>query len=137
MSGGYQRTDFLNDGGNYVTESRAIGSSAWTVTGTAYGGYGGELTSLGYCVKSKRPLLTEVASPPVAIPFFMAATATTAPCPGKGRLTSGGFSAGGSTKTFFAGGSIGQDNTWTARSFGTFGPSPAFTAFGYCLRPGV
>ena len=136
MSGGYQRTDFLNDGGNYVTESRAVSSKAWRVTGTAYGNYGGELTSLGYCVKSKRSLLTEVASPATPVPFGMPATATTPPCPGKGRLTAGGFSAGGATQTFFAGGSINQDNSWTARSYGFFGPSPALTAYGYCLQPG-
>ena len=137
MSGGFQRTDFLNDGGNYVTESRAVGPKAWRVTGSAYGDYGGELTSLGYCVRSKRPLLTEVASPAVPVPFGMPTTATTPPCPGRGRLTAGGFSAGGATQTFFAGGSINQDNTWTARSYGFFGPSPALTAFGYCLQPGV
>lgn len=137
MSGGFQRTDFLNDGGNYVTESRAISSTAWRVSGTAYGKYGGELTSLGYCVKSKRPLLTEVASQPVPVPFGMPATATTPPCPGGGRLTSGGFNAGGATQTFFGGGSFGTDNTWTARAYGFFGAAPAFTAFGYCLQPGV
>jgi hypothetical protein len=137
MSGGYQRTDFLDDGGNYVTESRAVGTNAWTVTGTAYGRYGGELTSLGYCVRSKGPLLTEVASPSTPVPFGMPATATTPPCPGGGRLTAGGFSAGGATQTFFAGGGINQDNTWTARSFGFFGPSPGLTAYGYCLQPGV
>jgi hypothetical protein len=136
MSGGYQRTDFLNDGGNYVTESRAVGPNSWRVTGTAYGKYGGELTSLGYCVKSKRPLLTEV-SASMPIPFFMAASATTPPCPGGGRMTAGGFSANGSTQTFFGGGSINADNTWTARSFGFFGAAQSLTAYGYCLQPGV
>ena len=136
MSGGFQRTDFLNDGGDYVTESRAVGN-AWKVTGSAYGKYGGELTSLGYCAKSKRPLLTEVASPATPVPFGMPATATTSPCPGGGRLTAGGFSAGGATQMFFAGGSIGQDNTWTARGYGFFGPAPGLTAYGYCLQPGA
>ena len=137
MSGGYQRTDFLDDGGNYVTESRAVSPTAWRVTGTAYGRYGGELTSLGYCVKSGRPLLTEVASPSVPVPFAMPATATTPPCPAGQRMTSGGFSANGATGTFFGGGSIGTDNTWTARGFGFFGAASALTAYGYCLQPGV
>jgi hypothetical protein len=137
MSGGFQRTDFLDDGGNYVTESRAISPTAWRVTGTAYGKYGGELTSLGYCVKSGRTLLTEVAAQPIPVPFGMPATATTPPCPGGGRLITGGFSAGGATQTFFGGGGIGQDNTWTARAYGFFGAATAFTAYGYCLQPGV
>jgi hypothetical protein len=136
MSGGFQRTDFLDDGGNYVTESRAISPTAWRVTGSAHGEYGGELTSLGYCVKSKRPLLTEV-SASTPLPFGMSASATTPPCPGGQRLTSGGFSANGSSATYFAGGSIGTDNTWTARGFGFFGAASALTAYGYCLQPGV
>jgi hypothetical protein len=136
MSGGFQRTDFLNDGGNYVTESRAISPTAWRVTGTAYGDYGGELTSLGYCVRSKRPLLTEV-SAQTPVPFAAAASVTTPPCPAGQRMTSGGFSANGATGTFFGGGSVGADNTWTARSFGFFGAATALTAYGYCLQPGV
>jgi hypothetical protein len=135
MSGGFQRTDFLDDGGNYVTESRAVGPNAWRVTGTAYGAYGGELTSLGYCVRSKRPLLTEV-SGTAPLPFGMNASATTPPCPGGQRMTAGGFSANGSSATFFGGGSINGDNTWTARGFGFFGSAPVLTAYGYCLQPG-
>jgi hypothetical protein len=141
MSGGFQRTDFLNDGGNYVTESRAVGSKAWRVTASAYGDYGGEVTAIAYCVKSKRPLLAEVsASSPLA--FGQAATATTPGCPAGRRMTSGGFSANGSTKTFFAGGSINGDQTWSASSYGFFGgltaygPADRLTAYGYCLRPG-
>src|SRR5919204_402248 len=40
VSGGFQRTNFRSDGGNYVTESRAAGPRAWTVTGSAYSAYG-------------------------------------------------------------------------------------------------
>ena len=36
VSGGFQRTNFRSDGGNYVTESRAAGPKAWTVSGSAY-----------------------------------------------------------------------------------------------------
>src|SRR3954447_5043026 len=43
LSGGFQRTDFRSDGGDYVTESRAVGTKAWTVTGHAYGSGPGEL----------------------------------------------------------------------------------------------
>jgi hypothetical protein len=136
MSGGFQRTDFLHRGGDYVTESRAVGPQAWQVSGHAYGEFGGELTSIAYCVKSRGPLLEEVsASTPV--PFGGSATATTPPCPPGRVLTVGGFSANGSLNSFFAGGTINADNTWSATSFGRFGPAPSLTAYGYCVQPGA
>ena len=136
MSGGYQRTDFLGDGGNWVTESRAIGTRAWRVSGRAYGAYGGELTAIAYCIKSKRRLLTEVSN---SAPLLLAtaASATTPDCPGKSRLTSGGFSANGSSDTWFGGGFIDPAaDTWTATGYGRFGTT-TLTAYGYCLTPGV
>src|SRR5689334_4356547 len=68
VSGGFQRTDFRSDGGDYITESRASGNKAWTVTGHAYSTGPGELTAIAYCVRMKRPILTEVASLPVSVP---------------------------------------------------------------------
>ena len=64
VSGGFQRTDFRSDGGDYVTESRAAGTKAWTVSGHAYGTGSGELTAIAYCARMKRPIITEVASSP-------------------------------------------------------------------------
>ena len=133
ISGGFQRTNFRGHGGDYVTESRAIGANAWRVTGHAFGAYGGEMTAIAYCDKSKRPLLTEVsASTPLPAGAF--ATATTPSCPAGQQLTSGGFSANGSQDTLFAGGSFNSNGTWSASSFGFFGPAPSLTAYGYCLR---
>lgn len=137
MSGGFQRTDFLGPGGNYVTENRAVGSQAWTVTGRAYGEFGGELTAIAYCTKASGPLLTEVASDPVPVGWLATATATTAKCPPGQILSIGGFSNNGTTDTWFAGGRINPDNTWTAQSFGRFASVNQFTAYGYCLTPGV
>jgi hypothetical protein len=136
MSGGFQRFDFLGDGGDYPTESRAISSRSWQVSGSAHGKYGGELTAIAYCVPSKRPLLTEV-SASAPLPMGASATATTPACPKGRRLTAGGFSANGSSLTYFAGGSINANNTWTAHGYGFFGAAPTFTAYGYCLKPGV
>jgi hypothetical protein len=133
MSGGFQRTDFLSDGGNYVTESRAIGPKAWRVSGNAHGYYGGELTAIAYCVESKRPLLSEV-SASTPLPFGASAGVTTPPCPRGRRLTSGGFSANGSQQTFFAGGSINANGSWSVSGHGIFGSAPGLTAYGYCLR---
>ncbi len=71
ITGGFQRTNFASDGGDYVTESRAVGTNAWEVTGSAYIGSGttggGELTAIAYCSKAKGPILTEVASTPVPV----------------------------------------------------------------------
>jgi hypothetical protein len=133
ITGGFQRTDFRSDGGDYPTESRAIGTNAWQVTGHSYGDGGGELTSIAYCVKSKRPLLTEV-SASSSVPFGASANATTPACPAGQRLTTGGFSANGSINSLFAWGSINPGETFTVQSYGFFGAAPTVTAYGYCLR---
>ncbi len=67
VSGGFQRTDFRSDGGDYVTESHAVGTKAWVVSGHAYGVGSGELTSIAYCARMKRPIITEVASSPAPV----------------------------------------------------------------------
>src|SRR5262245_59448002 len=45
IGGGFQRTDFVSRGGDYVTESRAISGKSWRVVGSAFGRFGGELTA--------------------------------------------------------------------------------------------
>jgi hypothetical protein len=134
VSGGFQRTNFRSDGGDYVTESRAAGSKAWTVSGSAYGPTGqGELTSIAYCAKMKKPKLTEVTSSPAPIGANQVASATTPSCPKGRRLVAGGFSnGGGSPNAFFAEGTINQDNSFTSRSYGFFGPVSGLTSYGYC-----
>jgi hypothetical protein len=138
VSGGFQRTNFASDGGNYVTESRAIGTRAWRVTGSAYIGSGttggGELTALAYCVKRRGPLLNEVSSTSVPGPAGMNASATTPSCPEGQRMTTTGFSLGDSRNAFYAGSSLNDDGTTTANAFGYFGEVPSLTAYGYCVR---
>lgn len=136
MSGGFQRTDFLAFGGDYVTESKAIGPNAWRVTGGAHGIYGGEMTAIAYCIRSKKPLLSEV-SASAPLPADSPGSVTTPDCPGAARLTSGGFSGNGSSGTWFAGGSINAADTWSIRAFQRFGAATTLTAYGYCLQPGV
>jgi hypothetical protein len=133
FSGGFQRTDFLSHGGDFITESRALGASAWRVTAHAFGDFGGELTAIAYCVGSDRPLLARV-SASTAVAAGGSAKATTPPCPPGRRLTAGGFSANGSLSALFAGGSLNRNGTWSAAGFGYFGPAERFTAYGYCLR---
>ena len=132
ITGGFQRTDFGADGGNYVTESRADGTRAWRVSGSAFPLGGGELTAIAYCVRHKGPILTEV-SANADVPAGGTATATTPSCPSGQRLTSTGFSTNGSSNAFFVGSSLNGNNTSSTTAFGHFGPA-ALTAYGYCLR---
>jgi len=132
FSGGFQRTDFISQGGNYVTESRAISSKAWRVTGHAFGSFGGELTAIAYCVRSKRPLLTEAYAWTMLTTGALG-TATTPACPPGRRMTAGGFSGNGSQSMLFTNGTFNPDGTWSASGFGSSGQTN-FTAHGYCLK---
>jgi hypothetical protein len=136
VTGGFQRTNFASDGGNYVTESRAVGSNAWRVTGSAFTGTeftgGGELTAIAYCVRHRGPILTEVASIPVSVPSGANASATAPTCPAGLTLTTIGFSLG-SRSAFYSGSSLNSDGTTTATAFGYFGDA-SLTAYGYCQR---
>jgi hypothetical protein len=132
FGGGFQRTDFVGRGGDYVTESRASSSKSWSVTGHAFGGFGGELTAIAYCWHSKKPLLTEVSgSTTVGTGSF--GTTTTPPCP-TGNLVFGGFSTSPSGSAFFTNGFINTDGSWQASAYNHFGPSATLTAYGYCLK---
>jgi hypothetical protein len=133
VSGGFQRTNFRSDGGNYVSESRAVGTKAWRVSGSAYGPTGqGELTSIAYCAKMKKPKLTQVTSSPAPVGANQVGSATSASCPKGKRLVAGGFSSGGSSNAFFAEGTMNPNNTFTTRSYGFFGPVSSLTSYGYC-----
>ena len=133
VSGGFQRTNFRSDGGNYVTESRAAGPRAWTVTGSAYSAFGppgqGELTAIAYCARMKKPKLTEVASSPLPVANKGSATATTPGCPAGKRLVTGGFSTNGSNGFFYDGRFNGNGSGW-ATEFGFFGPVAGLTYYG-------
>jgi hypothetical protein len=133
VSGGFQRTDFRSDGGDYVTESHAVGTNAWVVSGHAYGTGSGELTAIAYCARMKRPIITEVASSPAPLSAGTSTTTTTPPCPAGKRLITGGFSSGGSTDALFAQGAFNPNGTFSATSYGFFGAAPQLTAYGYCL----
>jgi hypothetical protein len=132
FAGGFQRTDFTSRGGDFVTESRAISSKSWRVTGTAFGAFGGELTAIAYCWHSRKPLLTEV-SGSAEVPTGTYATATTPLCPPGRRLTSGGFSANGSTSMFLTDGVIRIPGVWSTGAYNSGTPG-SVTAYGYCLK---
>jgi hypothetical protein len=132
FAGGFQRTDFITMGGNYVIESQAVSGKSWRVVGHAFGAFGGELTAIAYCVRSKRPLVTEVTAG-TTLGTGQLGTATTPPCPPGRRMTSGGFSGNGSESVLFTNGMVNPDGTWSASGYGT-GASTSFTAHGYCLK---
>jgi hypothetical protein len=132
FGGGFQRTDFTARGGDYITDSHAISDKSWSVTGRAFGQFGGELTAIAYCWRSKKPLLTQVsASADVGIGRF--ATATTPPCPA-GHLVFGGFSSAPAGSILLTNGVINGDGSWSASGMNHFGPSGTITAYGYCLK---
>src|SRR3954449_486275 len=133
VSGGFQRTDFRSDGGDYVTESHAVGTNAWVVSGHAYGTGSGELTAIAYCARMKRPIITEVVSSPAPVSASGAATTTTPTCPAGKRLVTGGFSTGAATEALFAQGTFNPNGTFSANAYGFFGAAPQLTAYGYCL----
>jgi hypothetical protein len=132
FGGGFQRTDFTARGGDYITDSHAISDKSWSVTGRAFGQFGGELTAIAYCWHSKKPLLTQVsASAEVGIGKF--ATATTPPC-SAGHLVFGGFSTTPAGSVLMTNGMINSDGSWSASALNHFGPSASITAYGYCLK---
>jgi hypothetical protein len=141
FSGGFQRTNFttpgvehggIEYGGDYITESRAVGDDAWRVSGAATGINGGELTAIAYCAEDPSLPVERVEST-VSVEEGKAAAATTPRCP-KGRvLIAGGFSFGGSHDGLFADGYFTRAGTWAATGFGWFGPVE-LTAYGYCAE---
>jgi hypothetical protein len=134
FGGGFQRTNFITEGGNYVTSSRAVSDRAWRVSGSAFGTFGGELTAIAYCRVSKKPLVTEVSSS-TTVPADAYGATSTPPCPGRRVLVSGGFSTSQPKSSLFADGYVNGERGWTAGIFNAFGPQTQLTAYGYCHSP--
>jgi hypothetical protein len=132
FGGGFQRTDFLTGGGDFITESRAISPKSWAVTAHAFGAFGGQATAIAYCRRAKNPLLTEVSASADLEPGKFA-TAVTPPCP-VGRLVFGGFSSSAAGSTLLTDGFINDNGGWQASGYNFFGPASTVTAYGYCLK---
>ncbi len=132
LAGGFQRTNFVTRGGNYVTESRAASDRAWQVSGSAFGNFGGELTAIAYCLKSGGPLVSEVSSD-TALPFEASATATTPACPPGSSMVGGGFTTSPSGPALVSSAYFRGDGSWSATAFNEFGPDATLSARGYCM----
>ena len=141
FAGGFQRTNFTTPGlaykgiaygGDYITESRAIGTTAWRVSGAAVDTGGGELTAIAYCADDPSLPLSTVSAAGM-VPEGHSASVTTPRCP-KGRaLIAGGFSFGDSHDALFADGYFTRRGRWAATGYGWFG-SVRLTAYGYCAE---
>jgi MYXO-CTERM domain-containing protein len=140
FSGGFQRTNFSTPdfktngiyyGGNYITESRAVGNG-WRVSAGATGANGGELTAIAYCADDPSLPITTVSSTE-HVTEGEAGSATTPRCPRGRALIAGGFSSGGSHDALIANGYFTRARTWAATGYGWFG-SADVTAYGYCAK---
>ncbi|HKH42954.1 MAG TPA: hypothetical protein VKA41_13995 [Solirubrobacterales bacterium] len=132
LAGGFQRTNFVSRGGNYVTESRAASDRSWQVSGSAFGNFGGELTAIAYCLRSRAPLLSEVSSQ-TALPHEDSATTITSSCPPGATMVAGGFSTSPSGAALVSSAYFNPDGSWSATAFNEFGPDAALSAHGYCM----
>jgi hypothetical protein len=132
LAGGFQRTNFVTRGGNYVTESRASSDSSWQVSGSAFGNFGGELTAIAYCLRSRVPLISEVAAQD-DLPLDESATATTPACPPGSTMVAGGFATSPTGPALVSSAHFNGDGTWSATAFNQFGPDATLGAHGYCM----
>jgi hypothetical protein len=132
LSGGFQRTNFVARGGNYVTESRAASDRSWQVSGSAFGNFGGELTAIAYCLRSGTSLVSEVSSD-AALPYDESGTATTPACPTGSQMIGGGFTTSPSGPALVSSAHFNGDGSWSATAFNEFGPDAMLSARGYCM----
>jgi hypothetical protein len=132
LAGGFQRTNFVTRGGNYITESRAASDRSWQVSGSAFGNFGGELTAIAYCLKSGGPLVSEVDSE-TALPVGESATTTTPACPPGSTMVGGGFSTSPSGPALVSSAYFDPAGGWSATAYNEFGPDATVSANGYCM----
>jgi hypothetical protein len=132
LGGGFQRTDFVSNAGDYVTESRAASDRSWQVSAGAFGGYGGELTAIAYCVQARSPVVSEV-SADAPLSLLKTGTATTPACPPGSSLVGGGFSTTPSGPALISSAYANPDGSWSATAYNLFGPAASLTARGYCM----
>ena len=133
VGGGFQRTDFVSRGGNYAVESRATSSKTWRVTASAFGGFGGEITAIAYCLRRGHALVKQVTSKTVSIEEGEVGYVRTPRCPGKRRLVYGGFRTFPYKAAFMTDGRFHRNQSWSTAAYNHFGPTATLTAYGYCL----
>jgi hypothetical protein len=134
ISGGFQQTNFTSKGGDFATQSQAVGNNAWSVTGSAFGTFGGQLFAVAYCVKGKSSW-QEVSSAPAPLAPGATGSAPTPTCPGGKRLVAGGFNTSPAAAVFFGNGAINPDQSFSASGYNRSTAPATITGYAYCLRP--
>lgn len=134
FGGGFQRTNFVTRGGNYVTSSRAISAKQWAVTGSAFGNFGGELTAIAYCRRAKSQIVEEVSAETTIQPDEYGSVTTPA-CPGNKVMIFGGFHTSPEGPALFADGYFDESGGWTAGAYVFKNTATTLTAYGYCHSP--
>jgi hypothetical protein len=132
IGGGYQQTNGVTAAGVIATESHRTSARTWQVVAYDPGGFAGTAVSIGYCVKSKKSLITEL-SGSVTIPQRGTETATTPPCPAGRQLVFSGFSAPPDGGIRFLGEGFNPNGSTSATGVNS-GPPATLTAYSYCLR---
>jgi len=139
IGGGFQRTTFVGPirgappSGVFATEAMAISPKTWQVSGEAFGKFGGELTGIAYCRRSRKPLISEV-SASVTMLSGQVGLATTPPCPGKRRFVFSGFTTFPRGSIFYAGGPIHANQSVTATGYNRSMAPAILTAEAYCMN---
>ena len=129
FSGGFQRTNFVSRGGNFATGSYASSPKTWTVAGSAFGSFGGELTAIAYCRTATK--VTAVSAQTVVRRGEFGQVETPA-CPGRKVMVSGGHSTSPANTSLFADGFFTPGRTWVAGVYNQVGPPTTLTSYGYC-----
>jgi hypothetical protein len=132
IGGGHQQANGISRQGVVVTESHAISPKSWQVVARNLGGFAGTAVSIGYCVSSKKSLVTEVAGS-VTVPTGETGTATTPPCPPGRQMDWGGFISPPTGEIRFMGAGFTAGGTWSATGYNSGAPT-TLTATAYCLR---
>jgi hypothetical protein len=135
IAGGFQQTDFTSKGGDFATQSQAIGNNAWSVTGSAFGSFGGQLFAVAYCVKGKSSW--QEVSAAAGIAPGATATATTPACPPGKRLVDGGFNTSPAGSVFASNIALNPDQSFTASGYNRSTAPATITGYAYCLTPTV
>jgi hypothetical protein len=132
IGGGYQQTNGVTAAGVIATESHRTSARTWQVVAYDPAGFAGTAVSIGYCVHSKKPVVSEVPGS-VTIPTRQTGTATTPPCPAGSQLVFSGFGAPPSGGIRFLGEGFNSDGSTSATGYNSGAPA-TLTAYSYCLR---
>jgi hypothetical protein len=132
IGGGYQRSNGVSNAGVVTTESHRTSARTWQVAASNIGGFAGEAVSIGYCVRSKKPIISEV-SASVTIATGTTDTAATPPCPAGRQLLFSGFSTPPNGDIRFLGEGFNRAGGTSATGHNS-GPPATLTAYSYCVR---